>query len=357
MSLGNFVKILIFLFVLILLIIPVSARWIQWVNCDDLFLRKRITPQQTFNSTEKICFYGSGFSGETYTIRLRETVKNLTRILTVPVNNEVISSVEGYSLSSIEPGVYTLMGLYESNYVCSNQDGQTHCIPEDKNCTFWKFKGDTGRCGRGRSRNCEIDFEFVDPDTDGDSWSDSCDAFPNDASDWIDIDGDGSGNNKDVDDFNILIISEPIIPGNNESGESGTGNGAGGGSGSGGNARKCAPEYECTDWSVCINGRQIRECWIINDCIGEPAPLERNCIENTQEPAENEEPYSMTQEESVPDSQSQEPPTTDESEGMSLITGAAVVNLTEPRFYTGVSAIFIIISIMLLWIKLRKSRS
>ncbi len=37
------------------------------------------------------------------------------------------------------------------------------------------------------------------PDTDGDGFVDAADAFPNDASDWADLDGDGTGDNADPD--------------------------------------------------------------------------------------------------------------------------------------------------------------
>ena len=40
----------------------------------------------------------------------------------------------------------------------------------------------------------------VEEDSDGDSYDDSNDAFPNDSSEWLDTDGDGTGNNADDDD-------------------------------------------------------------------------------------------------------------------------------------------------------------
>ncbi len=39
-----------------------------------------------------------------------------------------------------------------------------------------------------------------DPDSDGDGWSDTADAFPLDATEWLDTDADGVGNNADEDD-------------------------------------------------------------------------------------------------------------------------------------------------------------
>ena len=49
-----------------------------------------------------------------------------------------------------------------------------------------------------------IRFQFADvrpskPDADGDGFVDAADAFPNDPSDWADLDGDGTGNNADPD--------------------------------------------------------------------------------------------------------------------------------------------------------------
>jgi hypothetical protein len=41
---------------------------------------------------------------------------------------------------------------------------------------------------------------YMVPDADGDGVGDPEDAFPNDASEWIDTDGDGIGNNADTDD-------------------------------------------------------------------------------------------------------------------------------------------------------------
>ena len=43
---------------------------------------------------------------------------------------------------------------------------------------------------------CELDYT----DTDGDGVLDWMDAFPNNANEWEDLDGDGIGNNADLDD-------------------------------------------------------------------------------------------------------------------------------------------------------------
>ena len=48
--------------------------------------------------------------------------------------------------------------------------------------------------------NCPDVFNADQTDTDGDSYGDACDAFPNDATEWLDTDSDGTGNNADPDD-------------------------------------------------------------------------------------------------------------------------------------------------------------
>ena len=53
-------------------------------------------------------------------------------------------------------------------------------------------------------------------DSDGDGYPDSVDAFPNDATEWLDTDGDGTGNNADTDDDDDGILdaddSDPLDP-------------------------------------------------------------------------------------------------------------------------------------------------
>jgi len=55
----------------------------------------------------------------------------------------------------------------------------------------------------------EISFSFkAFTDSDGDGISDTEDAFPNDPNEWLDTDGDGIGNNSDIDDDNDGITDE-----------------------------------------------------------------------------------------------------------------------------------------------------
>jgi len=52
----------------------------------------------------------------------------------------------------------------------------------------------------GDSNEVEYVVPVADPDSDGDGYNDSVDAFPDDGSEWVDTDGDGIGNNADTDD-------------------------------------------------------------------------------------------------------------------------------------------------------------
>jgi chitinase len=52
----------------------------------------------------------------------------------------------------------------------------------------------------GDSNEVEYTVPVANPDTDGDGYNDSVDAFPDNGSEWTDTDGDGIGNNADTDD-------------------------------------------------------------------------------------------------------------------------------------------------------------
>ena len=55
--------------------------------------------------------------------------------------------------------------------------------------------------GGSDTDTCTIEIQPIGPvDTDGDGYNDDVDAFPLNASEWLDTDGDGTGNNADTDD-------------------------------------------------------------------------------------------------------------------------------------------------------------
>ncbi len=72
---------------------------------------------------------------------------------------------------------------------CLNQAEKAWCSPGDSACVF-------SECGF-----------FEESDADGDSWTDSCDAFPQDASEQVDYDADGCGHNSDIDDLDHSEVS------------------------------------------------------------------------------------------------------------------------------------------------------
>jgi len=68
----------------------------------------------------------------------------------------------------------------------------TKDIQNDNDLDYWINSGD----------NC-VDIANADQvNSDGDMLGDACDAFINDATEWLDTDGDGTGNNTDTDDDN-----------------------------------------------------------------------------------------------------------------------------------------------------------
>ncbi len=74
------------------------------------------------------------------------------------------------------------------NAACYNDQGQPFCSPQDSFCEY---------------RNGAAEAS----DADGDGWTDSCDAFAQDASEWIDLDADGCGHNADIDDLDAAETS------------------------------------------------------------------------------------------------------------------------------------------------------
>ena len=53
-----------------------------------------------------------------------------------------------------------------------------------------------------------VGLDTLDADDDNDGVSDSGDEFPLDASEWLDTDSDGIGNNADPDDDNDGVLDE-----------------------------------------------------------------------------------------------------------------------------------------------------
>lgn len=74
---------------------------------------------------------------------------------------------------------------------CYNE-GHPYCSPSDETCEFV-------------GSDCS-----VEADSDADGWTDTCDAFPLDDSEWVDLDGDESGHNNDCNDFDSTIYPKAV---------------------------------------------------------------------------------------------------------------------------------------------------
>lgn len=85
--------------------------------------------------------------------------------------------------------------------LCYNGDHQPFCAPTETSCTFASYTLVDGSC-----------VATLEQDSDGDGWSDSCDAFPQNASEWMDLDADMVGYNTDCDDTNASIGACSIDP-------------------------------------------------------------------------------------------------------------------------------------------------
>ena len=94
--------------------------------------------------------------------------------------------LDGHYLSMIRPGTFSI-SVSAKCYETSNADSVV--IPEGGIVTK--------------------DYSLVKSnDSDGDGAPNSCDAFPNDPSEWLDVDGDGIGNHSDIDDDNDGMSDE-----------------------------------------------------------------------------------------------------------------------------------------------------
>lgn len=90
------------------------------------------------------------------------------------------------------------------NTVQISASNHTTCILQPHAANCW------GYSSAGTELIVPEDLVFFggiyNPDNDGDGVQDSDDAFPNDASEWLDSDGDGIGNNADPDDDNDGVL-------------------------------------------------------------------------------------------------------------------------------------------------------
>jgi hypothetical protein len=83
-------------------------------------------------------------------------------------------------------------GVPDTADACPNQPGAVACDGCPAN--------ECGTCGAPADFDVDGLADCVDVDDDNDGYEDSVDAFPTNASEWVDSDGDGTGNNADADD-------------------------------------------------------------------------------------------------------------------------------------------------------------
>jgi gliding motility-associated-like protein len=144
------------------------------------------------------------------------------------VNGET-SAVLGGSLNFAGPGTSaTSMGIYSvsvsgltsDNYEINYAPGSLTITDADTDLDGIGDSEDPDIDGDGILNEVDVDIngdgindngtdsngdginDANDPDIDGDGYSNTNDAFPLDASEWVDTDGDGIGNNSDTDDDN-----------------------------------------------------------------------------------------------------------------------------------------------------------
>lgn len=181
---------------------------------------------------------------------------------------------------------------------CENQG--SFCLPDSDACEYNIQSG--------------CDQSMVNDD-DNDGWQDGCDAFTQDSSEWMDIDGDGVGHNKDCDDFDASN-TEICIDDNSNSG-----------SGSSHKSSVCFPEWECTEWSDCEDGFIVRTCEKTNNCeYNFSKPLEkRHCSDYVFSQSDipqtgnvEEQPDTEAEAEEIVPEEDME----DDSEGLGAVSGA-----------------------------------
>jgi hypothetical protein len=79
--------------------------------------------------------------------------------------------------------------------ICKNSAGEPYCNVDETSCEYTFHTLEAGECV----------VLATDSDTDMDGWSDSCDAFPELATEVADLDGDLIGHNTDCDDLDDQI--------------------------------------------------------------------------------------------------------------------------------------------------------
>ncbi len=156
-----------------------------------------------------------------------------------------------------------VFGTCSSTVACQNQNGAFSCSPSDSSCTYHTFVQD--------GQHCVVDTSFTDNDQDNDGWSNGCDAFIHEASEWIDIDGDGVGHTLDCNDYDTSIGNCNAQPEETTS-ESSTPQRSGGSKG-------CVAKWDCSAWGSCIDGKQTRTCERANYCFWPQSPeTEQSCV-------------------------------------------------------------------------------
>ncbi|MFH0875872.1 MAG: hypothetical protein V1859_08085 [archaeon] len=166
---------------------------------------------------------------------------------------------------------------------CKNQDNDFFCGEGDTSCTYVKYTGSED--------NCAVDETFTDSDSDADLWSDNCDAFVDDNTEWLDFDGDSCGNNKDINDYDYSEVSGCK---ESESDESGgiivTTVDKASGSGSSGRGICMEGAWKCTVWSECLEGKTTRICTKVKDCDGDwNKPSETSVCDKPKQVVETQE--------------------------------------------------------------------
>jgi hypothetical protein len=188
--------------------------------------------------------------------------------------------------------LYAASAACADQRACQNQDNDFYCSPGDSSCQYVHFT---------QSLTCTVDTGYTDSDSDGDHWTDNCDAFPADVLEWFDMDGDGYGHVYDCDDFDKTIGENCDPDGDGETNEEehdhGTNPNENNNSGSGGGSKNfvtlCSGQWDCSEWSVPKDKCGTRTCVNTNSCNSNKPNEEQACpnyvvlkpnVEATKEP-------------------------------------------------------------------------